>query len=74
MTTNITADHRAAFEALTSRDTANFALFSCFVNGEPAAAICAVHRDGDGYAIMPLFVSLTPSIELTDHDGRAPEV
>jgi hypothetical protein len=31
MTTNITADHRAAFEALTSGDYANFALFSCFV-------------------------------------------
>jgi hypothetical protein len=27
MTTNITADHRAAFEALTSGDYANFALF-----------------------------------------------
>jgi hypothetical protein len=41
-TTSITADHRAAFEALTSGDYANFALFSCFVNGEPAAAIVAV--------------------------------
>ena len=41
MTTNITADHCAAFEALTSGDYANFALFSCFVNGEPAAAIVA---------------------------------
>jgi hypothetical protein len=39
MTTNFTADHRAAFD----------------------------------YAITPLFVSLTPSLELTDHDGRAPE-
>jgi hypothetical protein len=29
MTTNITADHRAAFEALTSGDYINFALFSC---------------------------------------------
>ena len=57
MTTNITADHRAAFEALVSGDTANFALFSCFVNGEPAAAICAVHHDDDSYAIAPLFVS-----------------
>jgi hypothetical protein len=28
MTTNITADHRAAFEALVSGDYANFALFS----------------------------------------------
>jgi len=70
MSTNITADHRDAFEALTSGDYANFALFSCFVNGEPAAAIVAVNRDGDGYAITPLFVSVTPSLTLTDHDGQ----
>jgi hypothetical protein len=69
MTTNITADHRAAFEALTSGDYINFALFSCFANGEPAAAIVAVNQGGDGYAITPLFVSVTPSLTLTDH-GR----
>ena len=72
MTTNITADHRAAFEALVSGDYANFALFSCFANGEPAVAIVAVNRDGDGYAITPLFVSVTPSLTLTDHDGQPP--
>jgi len=70
MTTKITADHRAAFKALTSGDDANFVLFSCFVNSEPAAAIVAVNRDGDSYAITPLFVSITPSITLTDHDGQ----
>jgi hypothetical protein len=69
MTTNITADHRAAFEALVSGDYANFALFSCYVNGEPATAIVAVTQDGDNYAITPLFVTVTPSLELTDHDG-----
>jgi hypothetical protein len=57
---NITPDHRTEFEALTSGDCANFALFSCFVNGEPASAIVAVNRDGGGYAITPLFVSVTP--------------
>ena len=70
MTTNMTPDHRAAFEALISGGYANFALFSCFVNGERAAAIVAVNRDGDGYAITPLFVSITASITLTDHDGK----
>jgi hypothetical protein len=70
MATNITADHCAAFEALVSGDYANFALFSCYVNGEPAAAIVAVKQDGDGYAITPLFVSVTPSLTLTDHDGQ----
>jgi len=67
--TNITAEHRAAFEALTSGDFENFALFSCFVGGEPAAAIVAVNRDGDDYTISPLFVALTPGMILTDHDG-----
>lgn len=31
MSTNITQAHRAAFNALTSGEFANFALFSCFV-------------------------------------------
>ena len=47
MTTNISARHRAAFEALVSGDYRNFALFSCFVNGEPAEAIVAVNEDSD---------------------------
>jgi len=69
MTTNITADHRAAFEALISGDYDNFALFSCFIGGEPAAAIVAVNRDGDDYTMTPLFVAVTPGMVLTDHDG-----
>ena len=72
MTTNITADHRAAFEALISGEYANFALFSCFVNGEPASAIAAVNKHGDAYSIIPLFVRFTSSLQLTDHDGRQP--
>jgi hypothetical protein len=68
--TNITADHRAAFEALSSGDFGNFALFSCFVNGEPAAAIVTVNRDGEEYIINPLFVSVTASLQVTDHDGH----
>jgi hypothetical protein len=70
MTTNITQEHRAAFEALISADYDNFALFSCFVDGEPAAAIVAVNRDGEDYNISPLFVALTPGMVLTDLDGR----
>jgi hypothetical protein len=68
--TNITAEHRAAFEALTSGRFDNFALFSCFIGGEPAAAIVAVNRDGEEYTISPLFVALTPGMDLTDHDDR----
>ena len=42
--THITDEHRRAFEALTSGTHDNFALFSCFVGGSPAAAIVAVNR------------------------------
>ena len=75
--TNITEEHRRAFEALTSGTHENFALFSCFVAGSPAAAIVAVDpsppvEDGgeSEYLISPLFVSVTPDMKLTDHDGR----
>ena len=49
--THITEEHRRAFEALTGSVHDNFALFSCFVGGSPAAAIVAVNRrppDEDG--------------------------
>jgi hypothetical protein len=66
--TNITPEHRASFEALASGEYGNFALFSCFV-GEPAAAIVSFNRDGEEFTITPLFVSVTASLRLTDHDG-----
>jgi hypothetical protein len=70
--TNITAEQRDLFSALTSGQYDNFALFSCFVNERPATAIVAVQWDGDGneYVITPLFVSVTPGMVLTDHDGK----
>jgi hypothetical protein len=70
MTTNITQAHRDAFEALRDGAVSNFALFSCFVNGEPGAAIIAVNSDGADHVLTPLFVSVTDAIHLTDHDGR----
>ena len=64
-TTHITEQHRQAFEALTSGDYDNFALFSCTCNGRPAAAIVAVtaHRpDNDEgeteFLVRPLFISI----------------
>lgn len=69
--TNITPAHKRAFEALASRDYSNFALFSCFVNGEPGCAIVAVNEQEGEFALTPLFVSVTPSMVLTDHDGVA---
>jgi hypothetical protein len=69
MTTNITKAHREVFAALQDGSFQNFALFSCFVNGQPAAAIVAVNGAGDDYAITPLFVSVTAAMKLTDHEG-----
>jgi hypothetical protein len=74
MTTNITSAHKAAFEALTSGEYDNFALLSCFVNGDPATAIVAVHRDAEEYLLTPLFVSVTEAMRLADHDGVSPGV
>ena len=73
MTTNITQAHRDAFEALRDCAVSNFALLSCFVNGQPAAAIVAVNSDGADYALTPLFVSVTDAMHLTDHEGRTPD-
>lgn len=66
MTTNITDTHRGTFEALTSGQYGNFALFSCFVDGKPVAAIVTVNEDGPGYVITPLFLGVTPEMDLTD--------
>lgn len=74
MSTNIRSEHISAFEALTSGEHDNFALFSCFLNGEPAAAIVAVtppDEDRGEYQITPLFVSVTDAMVLTDHDEKA---
>jgi hypothetical protein len=40
--TNITRKHKQAFDALFSGKFNNFALVSCFVDGNPVAAIAAV--------------------------------
>jgi hypothetical protein len=72
--TNITQGAKDCFKALTSGKYNNFALFSCFVNGEPTSAIVAINKEGDGYEIQPLFVAVTPGMTLIDHDGRSAEV
>lgn len=70
--TNITASHREAFEALRDGSFQNFALFSCFVNGQPASAIVEIVENAGEYEVTPLFVSVTDAMILTDHDGRIP--
>ncbi|MFM8751317.1 hypothetical protein [Rhabdaerophilum sp.] len=68
--THITPAHREAFNAPSSGDFSNFALFSCFVDGRPSAAIVAAEQTGAEYVMSPLFVAVTPDMVLTDHDGR----
>ncbi len=69
--TNITANDHAIFQALTSGEYDNFALFSCFVDGKPATAIVAITQSDDGqYLVTPLFVSITAQMCLTNHDGE----
>jgi len=71
--TNITASHRRAFKALISGRVINFALVSCFVDQEPSAAIAAVEETpGGDLLIQPLFVAVTETMALTNHDGCLP--
>jgi hypothetical protein len=71
--TNTTTADREAFDALVSGEYENFCLFSCFVNGKPASAICAIDEDGCDEGEMnvtPLFVTVTDDMIITDHEGR----
>jgi len=69
--TNITEEHKKQLEAI--QDCENIALMSCFVGDEPAAAIVAINKDEAGdYILTPLFVSVTPNMDLKDHDGVKP--
>ena len=77
MSTNITAQHRHAFEALTSGRYDNVALFSCFIDRLSGVAIVAVNpcppaeEGGEPeYTIRPLFVSIVSAMKIADHDGR----
>ena len=74
--TNITQEHLDDFNAIASGKYANIALFSCFCNGEPTAAIVAINPEPgqtEGLVnIKPMFVAVTPGMKLVDHDGQAP--
>jgi hypothetical protein len=62
----ITPGHVRAFQAITSRLYDNIVLWSCRINGEPGVAIVMVDHAGDcSIAIMPLFVAITPSMDIT---------
>lgn len=68
--TNIAPWHRKSFSLL-ANGRGQFALFSCYVNGEPTAAIVAINRHDREYIIRPLFVAVTDGMNVVDHDGTA---
>lgn len=62
---NITSGHVRAFQAVCSQLYDNITLASCTINGEPGVAIVMVDDAGEGkIAVMPLFVAITPGMEL----------
>lgn len=78
--TNIQPWHRTAFDALVCGESQGMALFSCFMNGEPTAAIVNITRCGeaedassaDDFRIIPMFVAVTPGMKLTNHENEEP--
>ena len=62
---NITSGHVRAFQAVRSQLYDNITLASCTINREPGVAIVMLDEAGEGkIAVMPLFVAITPGMEL----------
>ena len=76
MATNITDQHREAFDALVAGENGDFCLISCFIDGHPAAAIATLslgpptheHPDGE-YVFTPVFITPTCSMNFEIDDG-----
>jgi hypothetical protein len=67
----ITPGHVRAFQAVTSRLYDNITLWGCRINGEKGVAIVMVDDAGEGnIAVMPLFVAITPGMEIMFEGGR----
>ena len=69
-TSNITPGHVRAFQMVTSQYHDNISMCSCRINGEQGVAIVVLDHVGEGkIAVMPLFVAITPNMELA-FDGE----
>jgi hypothetical protein len=61
----ITTGHVQAFQFVRSPHYENVTLASCTINGEAGVAIVMVEQIDDRHmGVMPLFVALTPSMEI----------
>jgi len=68
---SITPGHVRAFQAVTSRLYDNITLWSCTINGEAGVAIVMVDHAGEGsIAVMPLFVAITPGMDISFEGAR----
>ena len=62
---NITPGHIRAFQAIRSPFYDNITLASCLINNEPGVAVIMLEETGDEmFAVMPLFVAITPGMKL----------
>lgn len=64
--------HTQAYNALISGHCRNCVLMECTINGQPASVIVAVYREGEKIKYQPMFVSVTPDMELLDANGYPP--
>ena len=68
---NITPGHVRAFQAVTSQIYGEVSLWSCRINGEAGVAIVLADHVGEGkVAVMPLFVAITPGMEIEFDDEQ----
>jgi hypothetical protein len=64
-TSFITPGHVRAFQAVTTQLYGEVTLASCLINGKPGVAIVLVDNVGEGkLAVMPLFVAITPEMDI----------
>ena len=73
--THITDERRRAFDALTIGQYQNFVCFPVPATATPrlpSLPSTSVREESgeDEYQVTPMFVSIHPSMKLTDHDGR----
>lgn len=62
---HITPGHVRAFQAVTTQMYGEVALWSCHINGEEGVAIVLVQHAGENkIAVMPLFVAITPGMDV----------
>ena len=70
----ITPGHVRAFQAVTTHIYGEPTLMSCRIDGEPGVAIVLMDHIGEGkISVMPLFVAITPKMEIVFEGERDSE-